>query len=151
MAICESDMTKWCRYLLIIIIIFCTDIDEDGNFRIVASLRIEGNEELINRLRGKDGQRNFKALEGAEDIAATIEEIKRRGGRTNWNIPSSKRQSRTNGRNDSVHLGQQAKPRRNQRPSDKNDGQSESHFKINDKDNISIDDFGGKVEKRETA
>lgn len=59
----------------------CTNISDDGYFNIIAQLPIEGNEELINKLRGKDGRRNFKALERTEDIASTIKEIKRRGGR----------------------------------------------------------------------
>ena len=96
----------------------CTNIDQEGNFTIVAQLPIEGNEELINKLRGKDGQRNFKALERTEDIASTIKEVKRRGGRTYRNISSSQRQTRVDGRNDNIHLGQQPHTASNQRPLD---------------------------------
>lgn len=99
----------------------CTNIDQEGNFAIVAQLPIEGNEELINKLRGKDGQRNFKALERTESIAPFITQVKRRGGRTYRNIPSSQRQPRVNGRNDNIHLGQQPHTASNQRPLDRDD------------------------------
>ncbi len=99
----------------------CTNISDDGYFNIIAQLPIEGNEELINKLRGKDGRRNFTALERTEDIASTIKEIKRRGGRIDRNIPPTQRQTRVDGRNDNLHLGQQPHTASNQRPLDRDD------------------------------
>lgn len=99
----------------------CTNISDDGYFNIIAQLPIEGNEEPINKLRGKNGRRNFKALERTEDIASTIKEVKRRGGRIDRNIPPTQRQTRVDGRNDNLHLGQQPHTASNQRPLDRDD------------------------------
>ena len=40
----------------------CGDIDEDGNFRIIATLPIVGNEDLIDKLRHETATGNLKSI-----------------------------------------------------------------------------------------
>lgn len=68
----------------------CTDIDEDGNFRIVATLPIEGNEDLINEIR-KHGE-SVIAIRPTESTDRIIGDIRRRGGRVSRNYARSKGQ-----------------------------------------------------------
>lgn len=100
----------------------CTDIDEEGNFKVVAAMPIEGNEEIINELRGTDRKRAFKALSGAESIDSIISRLRRQGKRLGRNLSAVEGQAGADGRNDSVHLGQQANTGADQRSSDRNDG-----------------------------
>lgn len=83
---------------------------------------IEGNEEIINELRGTDRKRAFKALSGAESIDSIISRLRRQGKRLGRNLSAVEGQAGADGRNDSVHLGQQANTGADQRSSDRNDG-----------------------------
>lgn len=99
----------------------CTNIDQEGNFTIIAQLPIEGNEELIRDIRQGLSMDPVIPIHGTESIAPFITQVKRRGGRTYRNISSSQRQTRVDGRNDNIHLGQQPYTESNQRPLDRDD------------------------------
>ena len=137
----------------------CDGIDAEGNFTILAKLPIVGNEDLINKLRGENGRRNFKAIENSEDITATIEEIKRRRRRPNRNISSLKRQSRIDGRDDSVYLGEQPNFDRNQQTAKSDDKEIDIRFRVDAEDvavkallgNQHIFDGMRKLEEGETS
>lgn len=100
----------------------CTDIDEEGNFKVVAAMPIEGNEEIIDELRGTDRKRAFKALSRTESTVGIISRLRRQGKRLGRNLSASEGQAGVDGRDDSVHLGQQADTGADQRSSDRNDG-----------------------------
>lgn len=112
----------------------CTDIDEEGNFKVVAAMPIEGNEELINELRGTDRKRAFKALSGAESIDSIISRLRRQGKRLGRNLSATEGQAGVDGRDDSVHLGQQTNSGADQRPFDRNDGavEEETLYRMGD-------------------
>ena len=67
----------------------CTNIDQEGNFTIVAQLPIEGNKELIRYIRQGLSMDSVIPIHGTQSIAPFITQVKRRGGRTYRNIPSS--------------------------------------------------------------
>lgn len=99
----------------------CTNISDDGNFNIIAQLPIEGNEELIRDIRQGLSMDTVIPIHGTESIAPFITQVKRRGGRIDRNIPPTQRQTRVDGRNDNIHLGQQPHTASNQRPLDRDD------------------------------
>ena len=112
----------------------CTDIDEEGNFKVVAAMPIEGNEELINEIRGENKYIAFKPLSRTESTAGVISRLRRQGKRLGRNLSATERQAGADGRNDSVHLGQQANSGADQRPSDRNDGavEEETLYRMGD-------------------
>lgn len=112
----------------------CTDIDEEGNFKVVAAMPIEGNEEIIDELRGTDRKRAFKALSGAESIDSIINRLRRQRKRIGGNLSAVEGQAGADGRDDSVHLGQQANSGADQRSSDRNDGavEEETLYRMGD-------------------
>ena len=112
----------------------CTGIDEEGNFKVVAAMPIEGNEELINEIRGENKYIAFKPLSRTESTAGVISRLRRQGKRLGRNLSAVEGQAGADGRDDSVHLGQQANTGADQRPSDRNDGagEEESLFRMGD-------------------
>lgn len=111
----------------------CTDIDDEGNFKIVASMPIEGNEGVINNIRGENKHVYFKPLSRTESTAGVISRLRRQGKRLGGNLSSLEGQAKTDGGNDSIHLGQQADTRANQQSSYRNDGEIEEeteHFRM---------------------
>ena len=85
----------------------CTNIDTDGNFKIVAALPIEGNEDIINELRGKSRQ-TFVPVRASERLGRLADIIRRRGGRISGYNAFAEGQRRGNGGDVSLYMGQQA-------------------------------------------
>lgn len=89
----------------------CTDIDNDGNSKIVASLQIEGNEDLVNKIRKEGRKENFIAIPVTESTNGIVSEVRSRGGRIGGYNANAKRFD-TGSRGDaSVSLGQQTNSR----------------------------------------
>lgn len=97
----------------------CTDIDNEGNFKIVATLPIEGNEDLINEIR-KGGRQDFIAIPVTESTSRIISEVKSRGGRISRDNANAKRFDSGSGGNASVSVGQQANTRGNRQETGRN-------------------------------
>lgn len=112
----------------------CTDIDEEGNFKVVAAMPIEGNEELINEIRGENKHIAFKPLSRTESTAGVISRLRRQGKRLGRNLSAVEEQAGADGGDDSVHLGQQANTGADQRSSDRNDGavEEETLYRMGD-------------------
>ena len=93
----------------------CSDINyKDGTFKIVATLTIEGNEDLIDRLRNERNRSNLESLRAPASLAVLVGEIKSRGGWTGRDVSFAKGESIGRGAGDvaSVDVRQSSDRRR---------------------------------------
>ena len=86
----------------------CTDIDKDGNYMIVASLPIVGNEDIIDGIRRRLPRTSIIPIGRTESIIDIISAVRNRGGRTGWDNVVSEGQPGGYGRDASLHLGPQS-------------------------------------------
>ena len=91
----------------------CTDIDKDGNFKIIATLPIEGNEDLINEFRRGVPLASVLPIRGSESVISIVDRVQGAGGRVSGDYASAKGQLRGTQGDASVSVGQQADSRGN--------------------------------------
>lgn len=84
----------------------CSDIDEEGNFRIEVGLPIEGNEDLIDEIRGKEKEGVIPVDGTSGRTNRIVDEVRRRGGRTRRVDSAHERQRGGTGRTTPVSLRQ---------------------------------------------
>ena len=73
-----------------IIIIFVMTFTKTVIIRIIATLPIVGNEDLIDKLRHETATGNLKSINTLASTSWLVSEIKRRGGRAYWNVSNTK-------------------------------------------------------------
>ena len=88
----------------------CTDIDNKGNFKVIATLPIDGNEDLINEIRREGRGKDFIAIPVTESTDRIISEVRSRGGRISWDDIGDEGFNPRAGRDAALSLGQQAGP-----------------------------------------
>ena len=133
----------------------CTDIDRDGNFRIIATLPIEGNQDLINDIRRGIPRTSIIPIKASENINDYVGAIQRAGGRISGDYAPAQGQPAGDGRHDSLHLGQRTDPRADRRASGAdNQGQEEVKFSIigeRGAANLDADGKGERMNNRDIA
>lgn len=82
----------------------CTEIDEEGSFKIDVALPIEGNEDLINKIRGDRKENVIPVYQTSEGLASIADELRNGRGRNRRNNAGNKRQRGGTGRDVSLPL-----------------------------------------------
>ena len=127
----------------------CDNIDNEGNFRVVATMPIKGNEQTIDILRHKHGRINLGRIhiipiQNTEDISGFVREIKRaKNGRINRNLSIAEGRRRGDEGLDSVDVGRASNSGANAESTggilrDEERAEIRNPFKPNDR----TDDFG---------
>ena len=121
----------------------CTDIDNEGNFKIKGTLPIEGNEDYINEIRKTDTE-TFVPVKPTESTIGIVEAIKSKGGRISGEYANAERLRAGTRGNDSVYLGQQTNSRGNRQEVGGDSGTQKHIETMRSATQSTIDGLGGK-------
>ena len=122
----------------------CDNIDNEGNFRVVATMPIKGNEKLINNIRKNYGRRSIIPINETESILGIIRLVKSaNGGRINRDLSIAEGRRGRDRKLDSVAIRRASNGRANAESTggilrDEERAEIRNPFKPNDR----TDDFG---------